>query len=141
MNTDESSDNEPLKKIAKTNSKAAKKTFSVPPQKSVDSEKEGKIIFSLWIRSINIQLLFSVADTLFFLTSFSYTESLDDEDGSDDEPLSERAKRLYPKRQRKSPGTPSGKATPVIKSKRNAARKEGRCYDIGHEKSIKTLFS
>ncbi|XP_078124254.1 uncharacterized protein LOC144529159 [Sander vitreus] len=110
MNTDESSDNEPLKKIAKTIPKAAKKTFSVPPQKSVDSEKE---------------------------------ESLDDEDGSDDEPLSERAKKLYPKRQRKAPGTPSGKATPVIKSKRNAARKEVKyaesSSDISDDEPLATI--
>lgn len=45
MNTDESSDNEPLIKIAKVSSKAAKKLISVPPKKSVDKKKQGKIFF------------------------------------------------------------------------------------------------
>lgn len=77
MNSDDSSDNEPLIKVP---SKAAKKPLSVSPKKSVDSKKK---------------------------------ESLEDGDSSDDVPLSELGKKLYPKRQRKAP---------VLKSKRNAAR-------------------
>lgn len=46
-NTDESSDSEPLIKMAKVSSKAAKKTFSRPPKKSVDKKKQGKIFFFL----------------------------------------------------------------------------------------------
>ncbi|XP_073340458.1 uncharacterized protein [Pagrus major] len=84
LNTDESSDNEPLIKIAK----AAKKPSSLSPRKSVDTKKK---------------------------------VSLDEDDSSDDEPLSEFAKKTDSKRQRKGAVTP--KATPVTKSKRNAARK------------------
>lgn len=62
-----------------------------------------------------------------FLTSFCYAESLDDDDGSDDEPLSKLAKKLDSPRQRKARDTPSKNATVVIKSKRNAARKRGKC--------------
>lgn len=59
-------------------------------------------------------------------SSVSYTESLDD-DSSDDETLTELAKKLNSKRQRKAPAMPPRKATPVMKSKRNAARKTGKC--------------
>lgn len=87
---DDSSDNEPLINIAKVSSKAAKKHFSVPLKKSVDTKKK---------------------------------ESLDDNDSSDhssdDELLSELAKKLPSQHQRKA----SRKANPVMKSKRNAARK------------------
>ncbi|XP_036948243.1 nucleolar protein dao-5-like [Acanthopagrus latus] len=84
LSTDESSDNEPLVKIAR----AAKKPSSLSPRKSVDAKNKA---------------------------------SLDKDDSSDDEPLSKLAKKLDSKRQRKVSVTP--KATPVTKSKRNAARK------------------
>ncbi|XP_076609815.1 uncharacterized protein LOC143334791 isoform X3 [Chaetodon auriga] len=90
VNTDESSDNEPLIKIAKVSSKAVNKPFSVPPKKSVDTQER---------------------------------ESQDNADGSDDEPLSELAKRLQSKPQRKASVMSSRKATPVMKSKRNSAKK------------------
>lgn len=44
LNTDESSDNEPLVKFAKKASKAARKPFSVPPKKSVDTKKKGNFL-------------------------------------------------------------------------------------------------
>lgn len=62
-----------------------------------------------------------------FLTSFCYTESLDEDDSSDDEPLSKLAKKLPSQRRRKAPVRLSIRTTPVVKSKRNAARKKGRC--------------
>ncbi|XP_049458938.1 nucleolar protein dao-5-like isoform X4 [Epinephelus fuscoguttatus] len=52
------------------------------------------------------------------------SESLDEDNTSDDEPLSELREKLHPQRQKKSPGGPSRKAAPVLKSKRNAARKK-----------------
>lgn len=61
LNTDESSDNEPLIKIASASSKAAKKPVS--PKKSVDTKKKGKILFSPWTCIINKKLPFSAADT------------------------------------------------------------------------------
>lgn len=60
LKMDDSSDNEPLIKIAKVASKAEKKPFSVPPKKSVDTKKTGKIIFCGCTWSINRKLLFSV---------------------------------------------------------------------------------
>lgn len=64
MNTDDSSDNEPLIKIAKVSSKAAKKPFSVPPKRTVDTKKKGKIFFfSPWTCSNSRKLVFSVANT------------------------------------------------------------------------------
>lgn len=49
-------------------------------------------------------------------------ESLDEDDSSDDEPLSRVAKKLQPQRKRKPAAE---RAKPVIKSKRNAAMKKG----------------
>lgn len=60
VNTDDSSDNEPL--IKKVSSKAAKK-----PKKSVDTKKTGKIIFSPWACSINRKVLFCITLILDFL--------------------------------------------------------------------------
>ena len=56
LKTDDSSDNEPLMEIAK----AAKKSLSVPPKKSVDTKKKGKIVFCGCTWSINRKLLLSV---------------------------------------------------------------------------------
>ena len=51
LNADDSSDSEPLIKIAKkVSSKAAKKPPSVPPT-SPDTKEKGKIMFSLWPHS------------------------------------------------------------------------------------------
>ncbi|XP_049458936.1 nucleolar protein dao-5-like isoform X2 [Epinephelus fuscoguttatus] len=57
-------------------------------------------------------------------TNTKKAESLDEDNTSDDEPLSELREKLHPQRQKKSPGGPSRKAAPVLKSKRNAARKK-----------------
>lgn len=90
MDTDESSDNEPLIKVAKMTAKAVKKPVSVPAKKSVDTKKKGN------------------------------------DDSSDDEPLSVLATKLNSKLQRKPVTTPR-EATTVVKSKRNAAKKTGKC--------------
>lgn len=54
------------------------------------------------------------------MTYFTHTESLHDDDSSDDEPLSELAKKLEKKKT-------SREATAVMKSKRSAAKKTGEC--------------
>lgn len=51
------------------------------------------------------------------------TESLDDNESSDDEPLSELSKKVYPKRDRRASGRLSRTPARVMKSKRSAARK------------------
>lgn len=68
VNTDASSDNEPLIKIAKVSPKAAKK-----PKKSVDTKKKGEIIFSPWTCSIYRKLLFSITLILDFLFLHRFT--------------------------------------------------------------------
>lgn len=55
------------------------------------------------------------------------TESPVDDDSLDDEPLSEIAKKLKSKHQKKESVVSSRKETPVMKSKRNAALKKGGC--------------
>ncbi|KAL7381296.1 hypothetical protein ABVT39_003517 [Epinephelus coioides] len=95
LNRDDSSDNEPLIKITKMSSKAAKKI-------SVDSKQQ---------------------------------ESLEEDNSSDDEPLSELREKLHPQRQRKSPGGPSRKAAPLMKSKRNAARKKVKYTESSSDSS------
>lgn len=55
-----------------------------------------------------------------FVTYFTDTESLHADDSSDDEPLSELAKKLEKKKT-------SGKAAAVMKSRRSAANKTGKC--------------
>lgn len=44
MDTDESSDNEPLNKVAKMTAKTVKKPVSVPVKKSVDTKKKGNFL-------------------------------------------------------------------------------------------------
>lgn len=44
LDTDESSDNEPLIKVAKMTAKAVKKPVSVPAKKSVDTKKKGNFL-------------------------------------------------------------------------------------------------
>lgn len=85
-----------------------------------------KVIFSLSTGSICRKLLLCVVCVSF---SVSCTESLD-EDSLDDEPLTDLAKKLYPTRQRNAP------ATPVMKSKRNAARKRGKFSNVDTSKQI-----
>lgn len=60
----------------------------------------------------------------------------DSDEDSDDEPLSKAGKKRYPHRQRKSP---SRRAAPVVRSKRNAARKEGTSENV-HVKSNQMLL-
>lgn len=119
MNADESSDSEPLIEIVKKASKPVKKPSSVPPKKSVDTKKKGNFL------SMDLQHQQKVA-VLWTVILFFYTESLDG-DSSGDEPLSELAKKMNSKRQRKALAVSPRKATPVMKSKRNAARKTGKC--------------
>lgn len=54
------------------------------------------------------------------------TDAPDDDASSDDEPLTEVAKKLKSQRQAKSPR----KANLVTKSKRNAGRKKGKCENV-----------
>lgn len=65
--------------------------------------------------------LLNLTLTLDFVFLF-YTESPDD---SSDEPLSEIAKRVQSRPKRKASVVPSKRSTPVITSKRSAARKKG----------------
>lgn len=119
MNADESSDSEPLIEIVKKASKAVKKPSSVSPKKSVDTKKKGNFISTDLQHQQKVLVLYS-------RYSVCYTESLDG-DSSGDEPLSEVAKKMNSKRQRKAAAVSPRKATPVMKSKRNAARKTGKC--------------
>ncbi|XP_078031959.1 uncharacterized protein LOC117263011 isoform X3 [Epinephelus lanceolatus] len=103
--SDDSSDDEPLIK---------KKTISASPKKT-----EAKDDTSLKSNGTNTKK----------------AESLEEDNGSDDEPLSELCEKLHPQRKRKSPGGPSRKATPLMKSKRNAARKKVKYTESSSDSS------
>ena len=117
LNTDDDSDNEPVSKIAKVSSKAAK----TPPKRSVNTKKKGTFVVSTstercWSLSLSHRDL---------NTRCYYTEAASaDDDSLDDEPLSETAKKLKSRRQ---PKRLSRKESPVMKSQRTAARKIGGC--------------
>lgn len=119
MNADESSDSEPLIEIVKKASKAVKKPSSVSPKKSVDTKKKGNFVSTDLQRQQKVPVLYS-------RYSVCYTEPLHG-DSSGDEPLSEVAQKMNSRRQRRATAVSPRKATPVKKSKRNAARKTGKC--------------
>ncbi|XP_026206032.1 nucleolar protein dao-5-like isoform X2 [Anabas testudineus] len=165
LNTDESSDNEPLIKIAKVSSKAAEKPFSMP-KKSADKKKQVfddssdddplvkmKTTYSLTKKTqkkenksfrsngknnrtadlntdessdneplIKIAKVSSKAAKKPFSVPPKRSVKADG-DTSDDEPLSEIAKKLQSQHGEKESVVSSKKENLVIKSKRNAARK------------------
>lgn len=92
LDTSESSDNEPIIKVAKRALKAIKKAKSGPPKKSVDR--------------------------------------MDDDDGSDNEPLSVLATKLKPKLQKDSPVETFRETPKVMQSKRTSTRKRGKCQSM-----------
>ncbi|XP_070840867.1 nucleolar protein dao-5-like isoform X2 [Chaetodon trifascialis] len=127
---DDSSDDEPLIKM-KTVSAPAKRpvtknspstrsngTHSNKADESSDNEPLIKIA-KVSSKAVNKSFTVPPKKTV----STKERESQDNADGSDDEPLSELAKRLQSKPQRKASVVSSRKATPVMKSKRNSAKK------------------
>lgn len=112
--TTDSSDNEPLIKIGKVSSKAAKKPLSVPPKDCVDKQKEGKKLFSP--PKVNKKCFW-------FMLSY-LTESSADGSDSDDEPLSEIAKKLS-QRRKKAPAVSPKKEMSYLKPKGNRSKKIG----------------
>ncbi|XP_026206033.1 nucleolar protein dao-5-like isoform X3 [Anabas testudineus] len=123
LNTDESSDNEPLIKIAKVSSKAAEKPFSMP-KKSADKKKQDLNTDESSDNEplIKIAKVSSKAAKKPFSVPPKRSVKADG-DTSDDEPLSEIAKKLQSQHGEKESVVSSKKENLVIKSKRNAARK------------------
>lgn len=136
--SDDSSDDEPLIKMKTTPVKKSEKKENTSPRsngtdkkknadlKMDDSSDNEPLIKIAKVASKAEKKPFSVPPKKSVDTK--KTEALDDADAasSDDEPLTEVAKKVKSQRQVNSPR----KANLDMKSKRNAARKKGRCENV-----------
>ncbi|XP_070702215.1 nucleolar protein dao-5-like isoform X2 [Pempheris klunzingeri] len=136
---DDSSDDEPLIKIKSAQTKKPVKKDNVSPRSNGTNNKKADLNAD---DSSDDEPLIKIAKMSSKPSKKPLSappkksdESLDSDDDSDDAPLSKLAGKLHSKRQRKAPAVLSRKTTPVIKSKRNAARKKVKYAESSSESS------